>query len=181
MAHGLGQKLVYDDLAQTPDDNRRYELLDGVLLVTPSQRPLHQRVSKRLQRQLEAYFENEGLGEVFNAPVDVILTLHDVVVPDLVIVTAAPQVTDRAIEGVPAIIVEVLSPSTRTRDRTLKAERYATLGVPHYWIVDPARKTLECYRLEKGRYGTVLTAESPARMTHPDWPGMTIDLAAIWR
>ena len=181
MPQGLKQKLEYDDLAHTPDDSRRYELLDGALLVTPSPRPLHQRVSKRLQRQLEAYFEDNGLGEVFNAPVDVILTLHDVVVPDLVVVTTPPQVTDRAIEGPPAIIVEILSPSTRLRDRKLKAERYAALGVPHYWIVDPVAKSLECYRLESARYTTVLTAKSPARVTHPDWQGLTIDLAAIWR
>jgi Uma2 family endonuclease len=181
MPQGLKQKLDYYDLAHTPDDNRRYEVLDGSLLVTPSPRPLHQRVSKRLQRQLEAYFEDGGRGEVFNAPVDVILTLHDVVVPDLVVVTTPPQVTERAIEGAPAIIVEILSPSTRMRDRKLKAERYAALGVPHYWIVDPVAKSLECYRLESTRYATVLTAESPVRVTHPDWPGMTIDLAAIWR
>jgi Uma2 family endonuclease len=181
MAQGLKQKLDYDDLAHTPDDGRRYELLDGALLVSPSPRPLHQRVSKRLQRQLEAYFEDKGLGEVFNAPVDVILTMHDVVVPDLVVVTTPPQVTDRAIEGAPALIVEILSPSTRARDRKLKAERYAALGVAHYWIVDPVRKTLECYRLEQARYAPVLASESPARVSHPDWPGLTIDLAAIWR
>jgi Uma2 family endonuclease len=181
MSQGLTHKLDYDDLAHTPDDNRRYELLDGVLFVSPSPRPLHQRVSKRLQRQLEAYFEDKGLGEVFNAPVDVILTMHDVVVPDLVVVTTPPQVTERAIEGAPTLIVEVLSPSTRMRDRKLKAERCAALGVAHYWIVDPVRKTIECYRLQESHYVIVLTAESPARMTHPDWPDMAIDLAAIWR
>jgi Uma2 family endonuclease len=181
MAQGLTQKLTYDDLAHTPDDNRRYELLDGALFVTPSPRPLHQRVSKRLQRQLEAYFEERGLGEVFNAPVDVILTLHDVVVPDLVVVTAPPQVTERAIEGSPTIIVEILSPSTRMRDRKLKAERYAALRVPHYWIVDLVAKSLECYRLESDVYRTVLTRKSPVRVTHPDWPDLTIDLGAIWR
>jgi Uma2 family endonuclease len=174
-------KLEYNDLAQTPDDNRRYELLDGALFVTPSPRPLHQRVSKRLQRQLEAYFEDTGMGEVFNAPVDVILTMHDVVVPDLVVVTTPPQITDRAIEGAPALIVEILSPSTSARDRTLKAERYATLGVAHYWIVDPQRKTIECYRLRGPRYVPVTAAKGPGDLTHPDWPDMTIDLAAIWR
>lgn len=129
MAQGLKQKLDYGDLAHTPDDGRRYELLEGALLVSPSARPLHQRVSKRLQRQREAYFEDKGLGEVFDAPVDVILTMHDVVVPDLVVVTTPPQVTERAIEVAPALIVEILSPSTRARDRNLKAERYAALGV----------------------------------------------------
>ena len=181
MAQGLTPKLDYDDLARTPDDDCRYELLDGVLYVSPSPRPLHQRVSKRLQRQLEAYFEDKGLGEVFDAPVDVILTMHDVVVPDLVVVTAPPQVTDRAIEGAPTLIVEVLSPTTKSRDRKLKAERYAALGVAHYWIVDPTRKTIECYRLQDTRYVHVLTTESPAQMIHPNWPEMTIDLAAIWR
>jgi Uma2 family endonuclease len=174
-------KLGYDDLAQTPDDSSRYELLDGALFVTPSPRPLHQRVSKRLQRQLEAYFEDGGVGEVFNAPVDVILTMHDVVVPDLVVVTTPPQITDRAIEGAPALIVEILSPGTTARDRTLKAERYATLGVAHYWIVDPQRKTIECYRLRGTHYVPVTAAKSPAELTHPDWPDLAIDLTAIWR
>jgi len=68
---------------------------------------------------------------VFDAPVDVILGFHDVVVPDLVVVTTPAQVTDRAIEGSPTLIVEVLSPSTSTRDRNLKAERYAALDVAH--------------------------------------------------
>jgi Uma2 family endonuclease len=181
MAQGLTEKLEYRDLVHTPDDCRRYELLDGRLYVTPSPRPLHQRVSKRLQRQLEAYFEDKGLGEVFNAPVDVILTLHDVVVPDLVVVTTPPQVTERAIEGSPTLVVEILSPTTRSRDRKLKAERYAALGVAHYWIVDPKRKTIECYRLQGTHYGPVIAAESPALMIHPDWPGMIIDLGAIWR
>ena len=107
--------------------------------------------------------------------------MHDVVVPDLVVVTTPPQVTERAIEGAPTIIVEILSPSTRMRDRKLKAERYVALEVPHYWIVDPVAKSLECYRLESARYATVLAAESPTHVTHPDWPGLTIDLAAIWR
>jgi Uma2 family endonuclease len=181
MAQGFVQKLEYRDLADTPDDCRRYELLDGALFVTPSPRPLHQRVSKRLQRQLEAYFEDRGLGEVFNAPVDVILTMHDVVVPDLVVVTAAPQITERAIEGAPTLVVEILSPTTRTRDRKIKAERYAALGVAHYWIVDPQHKTIECYRLRGMHYAPVTAAKGPADLTHPDWPGMTIDLDVIWR
>lgn len=181
MAQGLIHKLEYSDLAHTPDDCRRYELLDGALFVTPSPRPLHQRVSKRLQRQLEAYFEDTGLAEVFNAPVDVILAIHDVVVPDLVVVTTPHQVTDRAIEGAPAVIVEILSPTTRTRDRKLKAERYAALGVAHYWMVDPSRQTIECYRLKSTHYVPVTAAKGAADLTHPDWPGMTIDLTAIWR
>jgi Uma2 family endonuclease len=178
---GLKHKLDYDDLQDTPDDNLRYEILDGRLYVTPSPRPRHQRVSKRLQRQLEAYFETRELGEVFDAPVDVILSFHDVVVPDLVVVTVPTQVTERAIEGSPALLVEILSPSTASRDRKVKGERYAKLRVPHYWIVDPVRHSLECYRLGKTIYKHLFTAKGSAHVEHPDFPGLTIDLGALWR
>jgi hypothetical protein len=73
--------------------------------------------SKRLQRALEAFFEDGGLGEVFNAPLDLILGEHDIVQPDLLIVGDAAQVTQRAIEGPPLLVVEILSPSTRAQDR----------------------------------------------------------------
>jgi len=179
--HTLEPKLQYEDLAHTPDDGRRYELLDGVLTVTPSPSPLHQRVSKRLHRRLEAYFEARHLGEVFYAPVDVLLGTHDVVVPDLVVVTAPAQITDRAIEGAPTLLVEILSPSTRRRDRQIKAGRYAAQGVPHYWIVDPVQETLECYRLLGDEYVAVVNGRSPGQLTHPDWPDLSIDLTAIWR
>jgi len=93
MAPRLKTRLDYDDLAHAPDDGKQYELLDGDLFVTPAPSPFHQRVSKRLQRQLERYFEDGGLGEVFNAPLDVILTSHDVVEPDLIVVTDASQIS----------------------------------------------------------------------------------------
>lgn len=177
---GLKQKLDYSDLAAAPDDGHRYEILEGDLLVTPAPSPLHQRVSKRLQRQLEAYFEARSLGEVFNAPVDLILTFHDVVEPDLVVVAEPKQISGRGIEGAPLLAVEILSPSTRVRDRTMKAHRYAELGIPHYWIVDPDEKRLECFRLQATTYELLLQGDSPAKLTHPDFPDLQLDLSAIW-
>jgi len=105
MITGLKRKLDYEDYARIPPDRNRYELLDGDLYVTPAPSPLHQRVSKRLQRLLEAYFEARGLGEVFDAPIDLILTNQDVVQPDIVVVTNPAQVSARAIEGPPALVV----------------------------------------------------------------------------
>ncbi len=67
MMPGLKPKLDYSDYASIPPDGKRYEILDGELCVTPAPSPLHQRVSRRLQRQLEDYFHARGLGEVFNA------------------------------------------------------------------------------------------------------------------
>ena len=181
MVTGIKQKLDYDDYAGIPPDRNRYEILEGELYVTPAPSPLHQRVSKRLQRQLEAYFEVRGLGEVFNAPIDLILTHHDVVQPDLVVVADPHQVSARAIEGAPLLVVEVLSPSTRTRDRTVKARRYAALGIAHYWIVDPEARRIECFRAEAGAYALALDVEGDATLVPPDWPGLTIALAHLWR
>jgi Uma2 family endonuclease len=175
-------RVSYADLERMANDGRRYEIVDGELFdVTPAPSPLHQRVSKRLQRQLEAYFESAGRGEVFDAPVDVLLTPHDVFEPDIVLVTDPSQVSARGIEGVPALLVEVLSPSTTAYDRSTKGRRYAALGIPHCWIVDPAAGRIECYRAEAGTYRLVAEAGAPGTLRHPDFAGLVIDLEAIWR
>ncbi len=79
MAVTLKRKLDYDDYAGIPSDRNRYEIMDGDLFVAPAPSPVHQRVSRRLRRILEDYFHGLQLGEVFNAPIDVILGQHDVV------------------------------------------------------------------------------------------------------
>ncbi len=181
MSTQLKARLDYDDYCAIPLDGNRYELLDGRVHVTPAPSPHHQRVSKRLQRLLEGYFEASGLGEVFNAPIDVILARHDVVQPDLVVVTDPSQVSARAVEGAPALVVEVLSPTTTSYDRTTKAQRYATLGVAHYWIVDPASRTIECFRLHEAAYISVAAFGAADTLTHPDFPDLRFDLADVWR
>jgi Uma2 family endonuclease len=177
---GIKTKLEYSDYAEIPSDGKRYELLEGDLQVTPAPSPLHQRVSKRLQRMLEEYFEKTGRGEVFDAPIDVILTKQDVVQPDLVLVLNPEQVSKRGIEGTPFLLVEVLSPSTTNYDRTSKAQRYAALGVSHYWIVDPEAQQLECYRATEGQFELVVQAEKSATLIHPDWPDLPLPLAILW-
>lgn len=181
MAPGLNRKLEYSDLQISPDDGRRYELVQGDLFLAPSPSPMHQRVSRRLQLQLEAYFHGRSLGEVFGAPVDLILTVKDVFVPDLLVVADPSHVTGRGIEGPPVLVVEILSPSTQKVDRGVKARRYAELGVAHYWIVDPEQKRVECYRLEGGAFRSVVAAEGDVPLTHPEWDGLMIDTAALWR
>ena len=181
MISGLKQKLDYSDYAAIPSDRNRYEVLDGELLVTPAPSPLHQRVSKRLQRQLEQFFEGARRGEVFDAPIDVILSAHDVLQPDLFVVTELSQISSRGIEGSPALLVEVLSPSSRQTDRSAKAKRYAELGCPHYWIVDPDARRIECYRVAGREYAPVVDAEGNCTLAHPDWQGLTIDLGVLWR
>lgn len=181
MPSELKRKLDYSDLLVTPDDGKRYELVRGDLYVTPSPSPVHQRVSKRLLRLLEDYFEGRSIGEVFDAPIDLILTNQDVLVPDLLVVGHPKHVSKRGVEGPPLLVVEIISPSTGKRDRGLKARRYAELGVEHYWIVDPAKKRVECYRLSEGAFQPLIDAEGETEQAHPDWDGLVIDLAALWR
>jgi len=75
----------------------------------------------------------------------------------------------------------VLSPSTRGRDLGVKARRYAELGIPHYWLVDPAARRIECQALDSGAYRPVVTAEGDDRLSHPAWLELTIELTALWR
>jgi Uma2 family endonuclease len=175
------RKLDYSDFLATPNDGNRYELLQGALFVNPAPSLIHQRVSRRLQRQLEDYFHTRSIGEVFNAPLDVILTPHDVLEPDLLVVADQSHISKRGIEKPPLLVVEILSPSTRKVDRGLKYRRYAELGVQHYWIVDPDRTTVECHRLAGGAYRLLVASQGDTLVRHPDWDGLIVDLAVLWR
>ena len=180
MGIGVKHVLDYDDYAAIPPDRNRYELIEGNVHVTPAPSPHHQWTSKKHQRQLEDYFEARAIGRVFNAPIDVILTRHDVVQPDLVLVTDLAQISARGIEGPPRLVVEVLSPSTTAYDRATKSRRYAELGVQHLWFVDPIGRRLECFRLDGTAWQRAAEGEDADVLQHPDWAGLTIRLADLW-
>jgi Uma2 family endonuclease len=137
-------KFTYEDYLLTPDD-RRYELIDGDLLLTPAPTPYHQRVSGKLGFLLTEFVNTRGLGEVLFAPCDVVLSRHDVVQPDVFFIRSdrLSIVTEKNISGAPDLAVEILSPSTEDRDRDLKTKLYGRSGVRELWIADPAAKTIE--------------------------------------
>jgi len=156
MARPANVKVVwtYSDYRSLPDDRNRYEVIDGDLYVTPSPTTAHQKASKRIQMLLMTQIEERGLGVVFAAPLDVILSDTRVVQPDLVAVRREREgiVTERGIEGPPDLVVEILSPSTEKTDREAKAKLYASVGVPEYWIVDVAAHTIEVLELDVAGY-----------------------------
>jgi len=180
MAAEPRRKLDYSYILGTPNDGKRYELICGELFVNPAPSRIHQRISRRLQRQIEDYFHDRKLGEVFNAPFDVILTPHDVFEPDLLVVGDPSHTTERGVEKPPLLVVEILSPSTRKVDRGVKFRRYGELGVLHCWIVEPDAKRVECYRLESDGYRLVAEGAGDTMLSHPDWDGLVISLAALW-
>jgi Uma2 family endonuclease len=175
--------LTYDDYAALPDDGRRYELYEGELTVTPAPRPRHQLVIGNLYMLMGQHVRRHGLGEVFLSPIDVILSPITVLQPDLVYVERARLgiVTERAIEGAPTLVVEVLSPSTNVRDRGIKQALYARHGVPYYWIVDPTTRVVQALHRGGGSYETVATLDEAAPAALPPLAGLTLDPAAVWR
>ena len=126
------------------DGDQRYEIIDGNLLMAPAPDLGHQDSSRKLFRLLDHFVVTNNLGEVFYAPLDVVLDAANTVQPDLVFVARANAgiIQRRAIFGVPDLLVELVSPSTVRRDRYDKKSLYARFGVKEYWIGDPANKTL---------------------------------------
>ncbi|MGE0125763.1 MAG: Uma2 family endonuclease [Vicinamibacterales bacterium] len=130
-------RLTYDDFVLFPDDGKRHEIIDGEHYVTPSPNVRHQRLVGRLLYEIELYLRaNPRAGEVSSAPLDVVLSRFDIVEPDLLFVAGDQTdiLTEKNIQGAPALVVEVLSKSTRKRDaqtkRRLRAERRARGRLP---------------------------------------------------
>lgn len=155
--------LTYADYAAL-DDGKRYELLDGELYVTPSPSGQHQLIVANVVSVLDRYVRSRRSGILLFAPLDVIFADTTVAQPDIVYLEDSRRslVSRRGIEGPPMLAVEVLSPSTTSRDRRTKFALYARFGVPFYWIVDPVARVLEGYALEGGSYVETLRASGPA-------------------
>jgi Uma2 family endonuclease len=144
---GRDRLLTYADYAALPDDGNRYQLLEGELVMTPSPNAWHQDVSRELEFRLLAWVREHRLGEIYYAPLDVVMEDHNVLQPDIFFVS-----NERAgirqggrILGAPDLCVEILSPGTERIDRVRKLGLYARFGVTHYWIVDLAARTIEEY------------------------------------
>ncbi len=175
-------RYTYEDYCELPDDGNRYEVIDGVLFMAPAPLTIHQRIVRSLFFLLWPFVRDGGLGEVFDAPCDVVLSREDVFQLDILFVSAdrIHIITERACEGPPDLVVEVLSPSTRQRDLELKRFRYAFFGVLEYWLVDPERRSILVLDLvdgeymERGNYGVGDVLDTTLI------PGLVIPLARVF-
>ena len=167
VAERTRRKFTYEDYRNTPDDVR-YELLDGELVVVPAPSMFHQTTSKKLFWKLEL-LEELGLGLVFYAPADVVFSDTDTLQPDIVFISTerAHIITEQNIRGAPDLVIEILSPSTASRDRNFKRALYERHGVKEYWMVDPDAKNVTVLLLGEsgfelvGIYGEGQTLASP--------------------
>jgi len=180
----LTRKLTYEDYLLFPDDDLRHEILDGEHYVTASPFIRHQDVSGNLYSLLRPFVRAHGLGKVLYAPTDVVLSPHDVVVPDLFFVSKERMgiVQEKNVQGAPDLIIEILSKRTRQRDEGIKLEIYDRSGVREYWVFDPELKTARVYRRSQGRL--VLAGERSAErgedLRSPLFPGLEIQLKEVF-
>ncbi len=156
--------LTVADLEGLPDDGHRYELVDGALVVTPAPRPQHQRVVRSLLIELDAACPPDL--EVFSAPLDIVLADDTVLQPDVVVVRRS-DIAELNVPAVPVLAVEVLSPSTRLVDLTLKRARYEAAGCPSYWVVDPEALTFTAWDLRGGTYVETVSTDRATEVREP--------------
>jgi Uma2 family endonuclease len=127
-------RFSYADLELLPDDDLRHEIIDGEHYVTASPVTRHQRISRRLLVAIQSHLDANPMGEGFQAPFDVVMSFHDVVVPDLIYVSAtrAELVTAKNLQGAPDLVIEILSPGTRRLDERLKRAVVTTPLLPGF-------------------------------------------------
>jgi Uma2 family endonuclease len=140
---------TYADWEKLPADDRRFEVIAGVLYMSTAPSYFHQYIILQLVRYIGIPAEDQRLARIGFAPIGVLMPGCDPVQPDFVVVLAgrAALIHDRRIRGTPDLIVEILSPSNRAYDEQVKLQAYARAGVPEYATVDPTAQMLRHYRL----------------------------------
>jgi len=156
------RRYTYDELvAEMPETNGPSELWDGELIVSPSPSFFHQEVVLRFYRHLYEWVTNRKLGKVIAGPIDVVLSPHRVIQPDVAFIAAARLgIIGRVINGPVDLAVEVISLGHRQKDRIEKRDLYEQYGIKEFWLVDPEAQTIEVLHLQDGRYVLHLRAGS---------------------
>ncbi|HEX2208266.1 MAG TPA: Uma2 family endonuclease [Longimicrobium sp.] len=180
--HPAVRDWTYAEFARLPDDGNRYEVIAGELEVTPSPRPKHQDLVGALAALLRPFVRRHELGKIYPGPIDVLFAEGDYLVPDLVFVRSEQlgTVTDRGVESAPDLVVEVLSPSTALRDRTVKRRRYALYGVPELWLIDSDRRLVEVYRLQKDAHQPAVVTGRVRWQPVQNGPCLDLEMAELF-
>ena len=145
---------TYDEMvAELPETNLPVELWNGEIIMSPAPHPDHQRIVRNFFRKLDQLVGRHQLGEVLFSPVDVVLTPHRVVQPDVLFIAKDRlDMIGSFIGGAPDLVMEVISAGSWQRDRIQKKALYEQAGVAEYWIIDPDAAAIEVFALIKGVY-----------------------------
>ena len=171
----------YHDYLQLPED-KRYEILDGELCVVPAPNIRHQTIGLKFKVALHRHVENSALGLILDAPCDIVLSQENVVQPDVIFVSSERLsiVGAANISGPPDLVIEILSPGTRTRDLEIKRKLYARFGVREYWIIDPDAETVEVLCWTEAGYRTEALVSRAGTLGSPLFPDLNLNLKEIF-
>jgi Uma2 family endonuclease len=172
----------YEEFLATVDESTHAEWVDGeVVLVTPPSDE-HARITLFLAAAILGWIDLSGIGgTVRHAPYEMRLPVS-ARQPDVLWAgrDKDSRVTRKGLQGAADLVVEVVSPESRTRDRRDKFIEYAQVGVREYWLVDPMRRTCEVYRLEPGGVYELFQDGTRPRIESSVLPGFWIDPAWLW-
>lgn len=177
----VGRKLTLEDYCRLPDD-QDYEIIEGVLHVSPRARARHQRAAMRISALLVNQAEDKGLGVVVPDADLIVDERSTYVSPDIMFFVTgrfAAVDPDEFIRVIPDLVVEVLSPSTRDYDQFEKRDLYARLGVKHYWIADPDRHQMTEHVLQEDASYRSRTMRAAEVFRPALFPKMEISLAHV--
>jgi Uma2 family endonuclease len=180
---GRPPRLTYRDFLQLPDDGRRHEIVNGVHWAVPSPNASHQLAVGNLHFCLRQHLERQPGGLVMMSPFDVVLSMFDVVVPDLIYLSPerARSLTSRNLRGAPDLAVVVVSPATRRRDEGLKLRVYERFDVAEYWVLDARARTARIYRRRGSRFALAATLAPPnGAIETPLIPGLRVPLSDVF-
>jgi Uma2 family endonuclease len=179
---------TYSELVALPDDQMRHELVDGEHFVSPSPGTPHQLIVWNLVAILGPFLRSNPVGTALAGPFDIKLSLFTVLVPDLVYFIAkrfARVVNEKHATAAPDLVVEILSPGTRRRDKGRKRAVYDREGVCEYWMVDPEARSITVLRRPRAGAGltdvTVLTQADRGVLESRLFPGLQIPLREVFR
>ncbi len=163
-------------------DDKRYELIEGELVMVPSPSVDHQQILMDLAFFLREFVRSKDLGRISIAPMDVVLSDHDVLQPDILFISKDRGyiITPGNIRGAPDLVVEILSPSTEQRDRTVKSTIYARYGVREFWLVSPAEHTVEVLTLGAEGYTTSGIYRAEDTLSSPLLQGLALPVKALF-
>jgi Uma2 family endonuclease len=175
------KRWTYDDLLALPEDDLRHEIIDGEHVVSPAPFTKHQIVAGNIHGELFIYLRRHPIGRVFVAPYDVVFAPDNVTEPDVLYVSNEHSsiITEKNAQGTPDLVVEVISELRRRRDEVEKKSVYERFGVAEYWIADPKVDTIRIYR--RGAYDAPVTLRNGDLLTSPLFPGLSLDVAALFR
>lgn len=175
-------RYTYADYQALPDDGPRYELIGGELIMAAAPLTRHQIILVNLLVILDGYVRSRRSGRVLCAPIDVHLSDHDVVQPDIVFISAAhaDRIVRVGIEGPPDLCVEILSEGTRKLDLDRKRRLYAEHGAGEYWVFDPDADTATVWRLREDAVKPAATFTRTDTMTSAMFPGLEIRLGEVF-